>query len=29
MSIPLKTYLMNPKSMPRQQLLGQMNNDTR
>lgn len=29
MSIPLKTYLINPKSMPRQQLLGQMNNDTR
>jgi dynein heavy chain 2 len=29
MSIPLKTYLMNPKSMPRQQLLGHMNNDTR
>ena len=29
MSLPLKTYLMNPKSMPRQQLLGNMNNDTR
>lgn len=29
MALPLKTYLMNPKSMPRQQLLGQMNNDTR
>lgn len=29
MSLPLRTYLMNPKSMPRQQLLGQMNNDTR
>jgi dynein heavy chain 2 len=29
MSLPHKTYLMNPKSMPRQQLLGQMNNDTR
>ena len=29
MSIPLRSYLMNPKSMPRQQLLGQMNNDTR
>lgn len=29
LSIPLKTYLMNPKSMPRQQLLGHMNNDTR
>ena len=29
MNIPLKTYLMNPKSMSRQQLLGNMNNDTR
>jgi hypothetical protein len=29
MQIPLKTYLMNPKSIPRQQLLGFMNNDTR
>ena len=29
LGLPLRTYLMNPKSMPRQQLLGQMNNDTR
>ena len=29
MDIPLKTYLINPKSMPRQQLLGYMDNDTR
>ena len=25
----VKTYVMNPKSMPRSQLLGFMNNDTR
>ena len=29
MQISLKTYLINPKSMPRQQLLGYMDNDTR
>lgn len=29
MQIVLKTYLINPKSMPRQQLLGYMDNDTR
>lgn len=29
MGIPLKTYLINPKSIPRTQLLGFMNNDTR
>lgn len=25
----MKTHVMNPKSMPRSQLLGNMNNDTR
>ena len=29
MNIALKTYLINPKSMPKTQLLGLMNNDTR
>jgi dynein heavy chain 2 len=26
---PVKTYLINPKSMPRSAFLGHMNNDTR
>ena len=29
LNIDLKTYLINPKSMPKTQLLGLMNNDTR
>lgn len=29
MGVVVKTYIMNPKSMPRSQLLGNMNNDTR
>jgi dynein heavy chain 2 len=29
MDISLKSYLINPKSMPRQQLLGFMDNSTR
>jgi dynein heavy chain 2 len=29
MDIPLKVYLINPKAIPRTQLLGYMNNDTR
>lgn len=29
LNIGLKTYLINPKSMPKTQLLGLMNNDTR
>lgn len=29
MGITVKTHVMNPKSMPRSQLLGNMNNDTR
>jgi dynein heavy chain 2 len=29
MGVQLKTYLINPKSIPRTQLLGFMNNDTR
>lgn len=29
MDIPLKIYLINPKAIPRTQLLGNMNNDTR
>jgi dynein heavy chain 2 len=29
LGLPLKFHLINPKSMPRTQLLGHMNNDTR
>lgn len=29
MNVKIVTHVMNPKSMPREQLLGQMNHDTR
>ncbi len=29
MGVTVRTHIMNPKSMPRSQLLGHMNNDTR